>query len=359
MLRILKIPYSTWEQVVDANNFAVFHCIEGTNSRSAWAGNIDLVYHTAVSEEEFKYGLSDGYDDKYETGATVVSCEDDAIANIVGLGKIYASRTSDNKLISSAWPASGSKSNIMSHNWCDPTTWYPQSVRVVDEVATDSGDQLTYNLANNNIIDTYHGKISQEDFLKDSSDNSYRVVVKVDEVQKTEQDPHVGSGGDYTIDYSAGSVTFLSALDPSDVVKVTYHYENGSRFTLIPESGKKISIQEVEVQFSNDINLLDTMKFQAYVTAYDIPVPGEDPSVYKTMQDYINDSNGSWPEIPKLGGTNWRSMQDTMTIFRWDYQTLTKISSTDGVEIRVWLENDAPLGGSFATATFYTLIEDV
>ena len=56
----------------------------------------------------------------------------------------------------------------ITHDWVDPTTWYTKSIRVVNEVATDSGDHLRYTLAHINLIDTYHSKITGEDYLSDA-----------------------------------------------------------------------------------------------------------------------------------------------------------------------------------------------
>lgn len=260
---------------------------------------------------------------------------------------------------------------IYSHDWTDKTTWYPKATRVVDEVATDSGDRLTYTLANDYLIDTYHGKLVKEDYLKDGSNNSYRVVVKVNDVAKTERDPHVGSGGDYTINYYAGTVTFLSALAPSDVVKVTYHYATTSEFIVKPDAGKILSIDFVEVQFSTDVDLTDSSVFQPrglvdvfapqltpdpYDSGTLIPI--QDPIIYKGMRDYQADAVRSWPTYPALGGSSWRGMSEQIVIFDWDYLRAKPLYSKYGMEISVKLEHDVPFGGTYASATFYCAVED-
>jgi hypothetical protein len=265
------------------------------------------------------------------------------------------------------------KVSLYSHNWCDPTTWYEAAVRVVDEVAADQGTHTTYALAHTNVIDTYHGKITQEDFLTDASDHSYRVVVKVDGVTKTEQDPHLGSGGDYTIDYAAGTVTFLAALAPTAVVTVTYHYATSSLFTLRPDPGKRLVLDFVEAQFAEDVVLTDSVTFQpyGYVIAFaphlaqsnggaypdTMKIPLGNPLVYKGFRDFFNDAVKSYTAYPALGGTNWRAMPVAVNVFDWDYVRATAISSAAGMEIRVALQHDIPFEGTYATATFYCASE--
>jgi len=266
------------------------------------------------------------------------------------------------------------KLTLITPNWCDKTTWYDGSVYVEDEVATDSGDHQTYNLAHQNVIDTYHGKITFEDYLKDSEGRSYRVVVKVDDVEKTEQDPHLGSGGDFTVDYAAGTVTFNQALTGTEVVKVTHHYADKSTFTITPAAGKKLLVEKVEVQFAGNIEMNDTFLFQAYGLVdvfapemmgppYNIPsgtkIPLGDPLKYKTLGDLLNDSNHAYPAYPAVGGSNWRALKQSAYVFSWNYDVgTTMLFASYGMEIRVSLEHDAVCGGSFATAAFYCTSED-
>jgi len=273
--------------------------------------------------------------------------------------------TSDNRIRVAMEKSDATGTDFYSHNWADETSWYTDSTRVVDEVATDSGDLLTYNLTKTNIIDTYHGKITGEDDLSDSGSNSYRVVVKVNDVAKTEQDPHTGSGGDYTIDYTTGTVTFLTALIGADVVKVTYHYAGTSVFKIIPGAGNKLTIEVVEVQFSDDIIITDTVQFVTYgfvevfaPSLVDNPYPAGtkipiQTFKYKTMKDYQNAAFKSYVTYPALGGIGWRGMPQPVVVFDWDYQRGLSLLSSLGMESHLVLEHNVPFGGSWATATLY------
>lgn len=264
-----------------------------------------------------------------------------------------------------------SKKTFISHDWTDPTTWVEQSVRVVDEVATDDGDHLNYSLAHDHVIDTYHGKCSQEDFLLDPNGNSYRVTVKVNDVVKTEQDPHYATGDDFTVDYNAGKIVFLSALDPADVVKVTYHYENGSQFTVKPEAGKALRLEFAECQFSGDVGITDSVIFQAYglVDVFapqlmpGIPsgtkIPLGNPVIYKSMTDFQNDAVKSYASYPALGGNGWRGSPQPIVVLDWDYVSATVLRADCGMEVRLKLQHDTPFSGWYATATFYCLSEDL
>ena len=276
----------------------------------------------------------------------------------------------DGRIRSATEKSSVSRLTAFSHDWTDPTTWWTTAPYISGETATDSGDHLTYALAHQNVIDSYHGKITGEDFLKDSQDRTFRVSVYVNGVKKTEQDPHYGSGGDYTINYGAGTILFLGALAPTDVVTADYHYMLNSIFVLAPMNGKNLRIDFAEVQFTTDIVIADTCTFQPYgfVDVFapqlmpGIPsgtkIPLGDPVVYKTIKDYQNDAVRAYPAYPALGGAGWRGLNVPLVVFDWDYQAATILSAAMGMEIQLRLQHDTPFGGSFATATFYCISEN-
>jgi hypothetical protein len=266
------------------------------------------------------------------------------------------------------------KLTFITPNWCDQTTWYGSAARIEDEVATDSGDHTTYTLVHQNVIDSYHGKITFEDTLKDTQGRSYRVVVKVDGTPQTERDPHLGSGGDYEINYAQGKVVFFQALTGNETVTVTYYYAQRATYVIAPAPGKRLYVGTVEVQFSEDIVLNDTFVFQAYGLVdvfapfllqppYNLPsgtkIPLGDPLVYKTFNDLLNDSNGAYPGYPKFGGDNWRALKKQAFIFVWDYTVgMTCLESVYGMEIHIDLQHDVPCGGTFGVATLYCTSED-
>jgi hypothetical protein len=274
--------------------------------------------------------------------------------------------TDDGRLRVGTEKSTNLKASFYSHDWCDRTTWYEAAVRVEDEEATDSGDHTTYSLSHEDVIDCYHGKLTQEDLLTDADGNSYRVVVKVDGSEKTEQDPHDGTGGDYTVDYANGGITFLTPLTEDETVEVTYHYATTALFTIKPEPGKQILLEMVEVQLSDDVEIKDTLRFNSYgyVDVFaphlvDNPyppgtlIPLGEPIVFKTMRDYFNDAQRAYPSYPPIGGSSWRGLPRTSYILDWDYLRGTLLMSSAGMEIQVVLDHNVEFGGAFATATFY------
>jgi hypothetical protein len=274
-----------------------------------------------------------------------------------------------NNPIWASTPPCGSRIDILSPNWCDKTTWYDSSVQVVDEVYTDSGDQLTYNPATSReYVDVMHGKITGERTLR----ATHAPVVKVDDVEQTENSPGL-TDNDYTVDYSNGNVTFNAAQGGSAVIKVTYSYVVDSVFKVKPTAGKMLRITQTEVQFSEDIAINDTVLFQAYglvevfaphLTPTPYPagtkIPLGDPTVYQTMMDFINEASLSYPAIPALGGAGWRATSQPVHVFRWPYAERGTLDLEDskGMEIRISLENNTSFGGATAVATLYGVSQD-
>lgn len=300
---------------------------------------------------------------------------DDFEANFKPTGnRPIVAKLPDGRPRTSSEKSTSVRRNFYSHDWTDPTTWYEQSTYVASETATDSGDHLTYTLAHHNVIDLYHGKITLEDSIVDANGHSYRVHVSVNGVAKVEQDPHFGTGGDFTVDYAGGKVVFLVALDPADVVTVGYHYASGSRFTVKPPAGLKLSIEQAEVQFSTDIDLKDSMVFEAFgiadyflspaqMAAYGIPAGvGYKISLqkftYKSFSDFQNDAFKAYPSYPAMGDpSNWRSQKQAVTVFDWDYLSSLYLYSSKGMEIRLYLQHDTPCTGWMATATMYCTVD--
>jgi hypothetical protein len=264
----------------------------------------------------------------------------------------------------------GSRYTAITPNWCDKTTWYWDSEKKTGQVLDHVSGYTVYESPTEGAVwvDNYHGKYSNEDFLLNHDGQVPRLKVYVNDVEKTEQDPHTGSGGDYTVDYTLARVTFLSALTDTDVVKVDVWEVGSSTWNLVPETGKKLKITTSEVQFSKDILIKDTVLFQPegpveifapelcpdpYPAGTYIPLGN--PVVYKTMLDFVNEANGSMPLIPSTTGTpkSWRDLQEDVVVYPWNYQAVTEVDYP--VRIAVSLQHDVELGGTVATATFYCL----
>lgn len=246
-------------------------------------------------------------------------------------------------------PREGSSLVIVTHNWCDKTTWYQKSTRLIGETLSDSGDHKTFESANLFWIDLSHGKVYREDVVS----ATYLPIVKVDGEVKTERAPWAESGGDFEVDYAAGTVTFFA--EQTGAVTAAYSFAGSSLFTVAPVAGRKLVIESSEVQFADDIEMLDSIHFQpwAYNPA-DLPnkVAVAAATTYKTIRDYVDEAIGVYPVIPAIGGLT-RGLQRPHVVFPFNYKTVKELKSSQGLEIRIWLGDDKVFGGEFSTATFY------
>jgi len=257
--------------------------------------------------------------------------------------------------------------DIYTHDWTDRTTWYQGSFLVENEKPV-TVDFTTYQLASHDVIDTYHGLVTQEDFLKDAEGFSYRVSVTVNGQPKIENDPFYlpELHNDYSVNYADGTVVFNVPLVPGDAVLVTYHAARSSLFTIAPAKNTRLDLDSAEAQFSSDVDQTDTVFFQAFGFAevfapkLGLPpgtkIPLGNPTTYKTITDFQNAAQKAYPAYPPMGAKgNWRSAPLAIQPFNWAFLGLQQLVAAYGMEIRVWLEHDTPFRGWYATATFYCL----
>lgn len=267
----------------------------------------------------------------------------------------FPAKDDDTRLRVSIEPRkAGNACVIVTHNWSDKTSWYQESTRVTGETLSDSGDGLTFESAHGSWIDLVHGKIYREDLIS----AAYKAVVKVDGVEKAERGPWATSGGDYQIDYAAGEVTFF-ASQAGKTITADYSYAGSSLFTIAPLAGKRLWVEYSEVQFSQDVGMQSAICFQpwAYNPA-DPPnkIPVADATIYKTLDNFIEEANGCYPIIPAMTGA--RGFQQDRLTFPFKYSTMKELFSSMGLEIRVWTEGDAVFDGEYGTATFYCTCHD-
>jgi len=267
---------------------------------------------------------------------------------------------SDNKLPVTPEPRVGTEAIYVTPNLCDECTWYEGSTRVTDEEATDSGDGLTWNLTADALIDMYHGRVHDEDgYVQDQKDDNpgsphgYKIVVKVDTVEKTERTPFADSGGDYVVDYDNATITFSSS-QAGNTVEVSYSKPNGFIYTIAPDNGYYIDIEKSEVQFSKNVEMNDTILFEIWAyNPEDLPNKMKvKEQIYKKTRDFIDEAEGTFPVVPAFGGAA-RGHSQEIYGFPFHYGTVKRLCSSQGAEIRVKIENDIVFGGELATATFY------
>jgi len=234
----------------------------------------------------------------------------------------------------------GSSTLLVSHDWCDRTTWWTDSVRVLNETLDDSGNGIDFTSPNNKVnwIDLVSGKVAYEDNWADD----YRVLVYVDDELVTEG---------FTIDYALGKITFDSA-QTGKTVKATYSYENGSTWKISPESGKILKILGTTIKYSENVSLSENQHFSFQLFAGDTPyLP---PTLYKQMKNFMECAVGDVRHVPAHG-----DIANDMIELDFDYMTSKDLTSVYGLNIRVKVSNDEPIGGEWACVQAKCLSLDV
>lgn len=289
---------------------------------------------------------------------------------------------------------------VHSHNWCDKTSWYTNSIRITGEVlATNDPERKNFDSHYKYWIDLNHGKVTDEDALF----STYCPEIFVDGVLQTEKTPFSEAiDGDYSVDYETGRVSFHEPIPEEAVVTADYSYATDSVFVIKPQPGKKLLIQDSEIEFTTDFDMKDTSVYevflyaaaaaslkevdlatlQAYFTglfgsleAFHVycgrsadhgdlqptdKVPSGIKRRYKTYWDFKAHSNGNYPVLPAIGG-HVRGTRAASITYPFDYKGTQALTSSSGAEIRMYLENHKPWGGGStarSTIAFYCIEED-
>ena len=273
-----------------------------------------------------------------------------------------------------------------SQDFCNRRTWFQNSTRVVDEVASNSTtlEYIEYELANTNIIDVTHGLIMDEDNLVDDNGLDYKIHVKKNGEEVSEVDPHTGIG-DYTVNHAAGTISFLVANSPSDTIEVSYCHAQGSLYKIVPPADKKYLIDMVEIQFASDVIMKDSVVFEVYGYAVAFVPERTNPELidpnstlynpsmyippltkipiqtkkYKTVRNLLDDAVKAYSKYPAISSSNWRGTLQETVVMDWDYVRSIPLLGTAGMEMHLYLEHDEEFEGEFATATFYCNQQDI
>lgn len=281
-------------------------------------------------------------------------------------GKQNEKRQSGNKALLVAQAGrEGIETIYATHNFCDPTSWFADSVRVEDAVLMGSGS--IFSGSHSNWICMNRGSVLDEEGWKEDVDHGYEVIVIANGVPLTERDPLCTTGGDYVVNYESGSIDLLTSEYSPGAVTASYSYADGSTFYIQPIPYKKLDIEEVEAQFTVDVDMKDTIVFgvfghvQVFAPQYWEGNGGPFPTnykvelkrqSYKSMKQLIDEALGSYPVIPALGGVK-RGLSTNMYGFPFRYGTVRTLYDSYGLEVRVWLQSHIPCGGERVSATFY------
>lgn len=297
-----------------------------------WSSDDDVL--SAITSDQIRIGNSEeffvGYSEQVDwlkTGSIDAEVTNFGPVDALGVPSVVMQK-----------PA-GTSLAIASHNFCDPCTWYGQSVRVTDETLTlNSG--TTYGSAHEYWIDLDHGRHYGEDDIK----SAYLPVIKVDGVEVT-------TG--FSISFEDGTVTFDSA--PSGTVTASYSYANGSRYVLQPPPGYKYTLQHTEVNFSIPTKISSHLVFQIWAyNPYDPPNKAMITQYkYKSAKDFIITSNLGQGFISAFG-----EITQNVIVLPYNYGCSSALLSSQGLEVRVSTHDDNHLAdGELGTVTFYVNLQ--
>jgi hypothetical protein len=300
-------------------------------------------------ETSDKYHLW-AYDGPFGLETTISKDDEDAGTDFVNNFKAKGNKTfsdGEGNPKQSTAPRVGSSKTIISHNYCDKTTWYSNSTRVVGDgygVVLTTSDQITYSSTDGYWIDVKHGKVTGEDIIV----STYAPVVRVNDAVKVED-------ADYVVDYKLGKVSFTSALNTNDTVKAIYSKAGSSVFSIAPDAGKKLRVLYTEAQFAINTKLIRPITFQLYIINPYNPtgpkIPYGNPDTYKSGYDFANVGN-SGAYIPAFAG-----IHEDLIVVPFNYATVKDLISSIGAEIRIFTQGDVPCDGYFGTLTAYCLSE--
>ena len=79
---ILNTTYNIWKQIVQNHSWATYHLVD-SGTRVVWSGDRDHIYTSNINDDD----LSD-WQTNFETDSILVTREDDAVAQIIGLSGV-------------------------------------------------------------------------------------------------------------------------------------------------------------------------------------------------------------------------------------------------------------------------------
>lgn len=251
--------------------------------------------------------------------------------------------------------------SLVTQDFSDRTTWYQKSTKVIGETLTDSGDGLTFTSAHPHWINIYSPKLTYTHkqiptrtgvFGKHAD---WAISVSVNGV--------VQATSAYTINFAAGTVTFLSS-QAGNTITCTYWHNDGvthpSEFLLVPSAGKKFTVEHVELQVSAGITLTDTLRFEIWAGAnlatyngfLDVLFEagyGQMRADYRNARDFLNAANLGQGTVAQFG-----ELTKEVIVLPFNYIQAFTLDSAVGAIFRICLTNDTPFTNTdLATGTFY------
>jgi hypothetical protein len=224
----------------------------------------------------------------------------------------------------------GSSSLLVSHNFCDKTTWWQKSIRVIEEVLSPDQAYLIYTSTNSYWIDLVSGKVPYEDRYA----SNYRAIVYVDNIEIT-------TG--FVINYQNGSIIFNQS-QAGKVIKATYSYENSSTWT----SGKILKLLGTEVKFTSDASLDSGLDFVVTINNYQVS-----KVTYKNLENLLICSRGKIGRITGFG-----TLTTDLISIDYDYVTSKELRYSQAAAIEISIVDHQPLPGTLGFVTAYIISID-
>lgn len=281
---------------------------------------------------------------------------------------------------------------FVSHNYCDPCSWWQESVRQ-EGIATSTVDQLTYTidgLENGWVIDARHGRFTYEDDVLPTTvapngntmdDLIPKVYVNGTPLDQALED-HDTDPDRYTIVYSSkGSdtpaVVFGVARQPSDVVTLDFRKADKSLYTFRPSSGKRLVFEDAEVDHTSDLDMSAPFKTMVYGSKSDAPPAGTGGTLqplggktYKNVRDFHAVAKEFIGPLPaNMGGVGGVPVE--AWTWKWGYSRADEVFHTlnwmdqNGYpdeftwnRVCTFIEGDQPYGGHYMSITYYGQQED-
>lgn len=245
----------------------------------------------------------------------------------------------------SVFEPEGDSATVVTFNFADKCTWYLFAQQYIKEPLTTSDDLVFSKAGKTHWIDMTHGRVYDEDNLMGQNNNKWAVNIYVDGVKQT-------SG--YTVNYEDGTVTFL-ASQAGKKVAADFCYATTSYYILRPRNGKILAIKGAEIQFSANIVLNTPFYFEPWFE--DHPIYGSSPIplskiVYKNAKDFISAANEGQGVVPK-----WGELTQDVHVFPFNYARPKPMRYSHRVGIRIYTKDHVPVGGEFATGTFYVTMD--
>lgn len=275
----------------------------------------------------------------------------------------------------------GKEAIYATHDYTDPTTWYSESIRV-NNLLLSSSDGYTWTSGIPNWIDVTHGKILNEERAASSQgvfepDNvhNYSIIIEASQDGSNwetldQDDPFNFTNGDFSLNYYDGYI--VTDQDYTGYqIRASFSRANTSGWILRPFNDKVLTIEEAEIQFSEDVRYNSSIITEVYGNVDYFapqfsalnggPLPSGtsirlEQTFYKTVYQLMDESIGVFPSFPPIGGHGTgRCNKVPINILKFRYGTAKLLYPSLGMYMRIATENDLVFGGDRCTATFYLL----